>query len=170
MRSPKSRWIVTTALATSTTFSGGRKPMTSASRGNVCHIAVAAAHAAPRRQVVAEQLAAAVADGNKAAAVGEDVNVVQRRDGKGDLELPRQIGLAIERIHKVLVRRVFEIERRPLNPDRMVGPRARQDRRRHLARVLLHLLAQPVRGRRRAGPSRCGCCPRTPPACPAGRH
>ena len=146
-RSPKSRWIVSTALRHVHDLLRRQEAddVRQAREGRL--VAVAAAHAAAGGEVVAEQFAAAVGDGDEAAAVGEDVHVVQRRDGEGDLEFPRQVGLAVERINEVLVLRVVEIRaarRRSRSSGRPgCAGRQRADR---LARVL----AAPAR------PAHCG--------------
>ena len=62
-------------------------------------VAVGGAEAAADEQVVADELAV-LDDGHEAHVVGEDVGVVVRRDGEAGLELTRQVGLAVERVHR----------------------------------------------------------------------
>ncbi len=57
------------------------------------------AESAADEQVVADQLAA-LDDGDEAHVVGEDVHVVVRRYGEARLELPGQVGLAVQRVHR----------------------------------------------------------------------
>ncbi len=72
-------------------------------------VAVTAPHAAADREVVADE-PVVLHDGDEAEAVGEHVQVVHRRNDEGDLEFARQIGLAVKRVHEVLVLRGFEIQ------------------------------------------------------------
>ena len=60
-------------------------------------IAVAGAHAAADRDIEAGQ-DAVLDDRDEAEIVGEDVDIVVRRHGEGDLELAWQIGLAVQRL------------------------------------------------------------------------
>ena len=83
------------------------------------------AHAAARQYVVAQNLAILV-HGQKAKVVGVDVDAVVLRQGKGGLELPRQIGGPVDRLHLVALgapagKRLFA---RLLvsQPDLVVGP------------------------------------------------
>jgi hypothetical protein len=72
------------------------KPITSATRGQVSGIAVGRAHAAADADVVADHRA--VDDAGEAQVVGEHVHVVDRRQGEADLELARQVALAVDRL------------------------------------------------------------------------
>ena len=128
--SPKSRWMVSTARATSTTLSGGQETNDIGQPREGRLVAVAAPHAAAGREVVSRATAARVRDGDETAAVRENVHVVQGRDGEADLEFPRQVGFAVERVHEILVRRRVEVELDALNPDRVIGRGARGERRR----------------------------------------
>ena len=62
-------------------------------------VAVGGAETAADEEVVADELTV-LDDGHEAHVVGEDVGVVVRRDGEAGLELTRQVGLAVERIHR----------------------------------------------------------------------
>ncbi len=115
------------------------------------HVAVAAAHAAADREVVADQLVL-LDHGDEPEVVRVDVHVVHRRDHERRLELPRQVGAAIERIDEVLVRRLVEVQLHVLDPDAVVGLRLRRERMRQAHAVGKDLLAGArVRGRGRGG-------------------
>lgn len=58
---------------------------------------MAGAHAAADADVVAEQLAV-VQDRDEAQVVGEHVHIVERRCGETDLELARQVTVAVDRL------------------------------------------------------------------------
>ena len=53
------------------------------------------------------------------------------RDDKGDLEFARQIGLAIERVHEILVFVRVQIELLAVNPDGVIGLGLRRERQGH---------------------------------------
>ena len=74
-------------------------PITSASRGKVCGIPMRHPQPAPRDEVVARELPV-LGDHDEPDIIREHIDVVQRRDGKRDLELPRQVIVAVQRIHK----------------------------------------------------------------------
>jgi hypothetical protein len=109
-------------------------------------VAVAATHAAADRDVVPRQ-PAVLHNGDQAEVVREDVDVVHRRDRERRLELPRQVSLAVKRVHEALFD--VQLQRLPLDPDRRVGPGRGPERVRDLHRVFENL-----RARRRVGRSR----------------
>ena len=66
-------------------------------------LAVGHAHAAADGDVPAGDLAVLVEDGDEAEIVREDVDVVRRRHRDHDLELARQVGLAVDRLDLLLL-------------------------------------------------------------------
>ncbi len=89
---------------------------------------VVVAHAEPAagEEVVTDELAVFL-NGDVAKAVGEDVRVVQRGDGEGDLKLSGEVSFAIERIHEIGVW-ILGGYVGVLEPDFMVGPGDREKR------------------------------------------
>ena len=77
---------------------------------------------AAREQVVARELPV-LGDHDEPDIIREHVDVVQRRDGKRDLELPRQVAVAVQRIHKARAASLLKIQFLPFNPNRVVGRR-----------------------------------------------
>jgi len=59
---------------------------------------MAGAHAAAQGDVVAEDAALAIGDADEAQVVGEHVHIVGRRQREADLELARQVALAVDRL------------------------------------------------------------------------
>ena len=111
---------------------------------------MAAAHAAADGEVVADELPA-LDNADEAEVVGEDVHVVHRRQDEGGLEFARQVGLAVERVHEILVRRVVEVELHAVNPDGVIGLRLRRERGDHAMHIGDHRGAGVVlRGRGRS--------------------
>ena len=79
-------------------------------------VVVGGAHATADGDIETKEFAV-LNDGDERKAVGEDVHVVGRRDGDGDLEFARQIGLAVDRLDLFLAGfDLFAIE-----PDLMIG-------------------------------------------------
>jgi hypothetical protein len=66
--------------------------------GKGLNVAVAHPETATGQQVVSEE-SIILGDCHKSEAVRENIHIVQRRDGEGDFEFPREIGFAVERIH-----------------------------------------------------------------------
>ena len=105
-------------------------------------LAMGHAHAAADGDVPARDVAVLVEDGDEAEIVREHVDVVRRRHRDHDLEFPRQIGLAVDRLDDLIlaagdllaVEPDLAIGRRLRR--QMVGDRARQiERRRMRARL-----------------------------------
>jgi len=71
-----------------------------------------AAHAAAHREVVADELVL-FENRDEAEIVGEDVDVIYRRNDKRGLEFTRQISFAVKRILEILVRRSSSSTARP---------------------------------------------------------
>ena len=96
-------------------------------------LAVGHAHAAADRDVPAGDVAGLVEDGDEAEIVREHVDVVRRRHRDRDLELPRQVGLAVDRLDR------FRLAARDLlavEPDLAIGAgAAASDGRRSRARA-----------------------------------
>ena len=111
---------------------------------------MAAAHATASRQVVADELAV-LDDGDEAHALGEDVDVVHRRDDEADLELPRQVGLAVERVDKVFVLGRIQVELHAVDPDGVVGLGLREQGLGDFLGIFVHLLASDADGRHGRG-------------------
>ncbi len=79
-------------------------------------IAVRHSHAAPGQQVVAGQ-PALLFNNYKAGVVGEDVDVVEGRNGEGELELAGKITLSVKRVGEGGVGCIVEVQLLALNPD-----------------------------------------------------
>ncbi len=105
------------------------------------HVAVAHAHAAAGEQVVTGELSVLL-DGHKTQAVGEDVNVVEGRNDKRGLELARQIGFAVERVHEIFRRIVLQVQLLAFDPDLMIPVGFGQERVGNRMRVFLHQIRQ----------------------------
>ena len=86
-------------------------------------LAVGHAHAAADGHVPAGDVAGLVRDRDEAEVVREDVDVVRRRHRDHDLEFARQVGLAVDRLHHLLLaaRDALAVE-----PDLAIGRRVRQ--------------------------------------------
>ncbi len=113
--------------------------------GEGFHVVVTATHAAADHHIVAEQLIA-LGNGNEAEIIGEDIHVVHGRNHETGLELAREVGLAVKRIDEILVRRVFEVELLPINPDGVIGPGLRGQGVGQFDAVLINQLASPGDG------------------------
>ena len=86
-------------------------------------LAMGHAHAAADRDVPAGDRAGIVEDGDEAEIVREYVDVVRRRHRHHDLEFPRQIGLAVDRLDHLLLAAGNALA---VQPDLAIGRRARQ--------------------------------------------
>ena len=109
-------------------------------------VAVRHAHAAAGNQVVAEQLVA-LGDDNEPEVVGENVDVIQRRNCEGRLEFARQIRLPIERVHEILVAGVIQVEFLAFNPDFVIRACGRVKRGGQGTGLFQHVVHQRTRGR-----------------------
>ena len=111
-------------------------------------------HAAAGKHVVAENFSIFV-DDDEAEVVGVDVGAVVFREGEGGLELPWEIGRAVNRLHLGCLgsaggKRLFA-RLRVGQPDFVVGSRPRGEVLRKLVELGLHLVADAVAvDRRRA--------------------
>src|SRR6185312_3374660 len=99
--------IAPVALDGADRFSDGEQILRSAKAEHVAdtrigfRLAVGHAHAAADRNVPALDDILLADDGDKAEVLREHVDVVRRRNGEADLELPRHVGLAIDRLDVV---------------------------------------------------------------------
>ena len=88
-------------------------------------LAMGHAHASAGHHVPARHIADVVDDSDKAEIVGIEVHVVRRRHRDGDLEFPRQIGAAIDRLdHFIGLRRAGDLL--AVEPDLAIGAGARR--------------------------------------------
>src|SRR5208282_2919199 len=83
------------------------------------HISVSHAHAATGQKIISGKLMV-LDDGDESQAIGEDINVVDRRDGESDLEFARQIRLSVKRISEVSGSFVLQFELLAFDPDLVV--------------------------------------------------
>jgi hypothetical protein len=102
-------------------------------------VPVGRAHPAAGRDVEADQ-AFAVGDGDEAQVVGIDVDIVVRRHRNGGLELPRQIGRAVDGLEILAAAHLLAVE-----PDLVIGAGLRQQ---VLADPLRPLVNLPMQRRR----------------------
>ena len=149
MRSPKSRCIVTTACAASTSWSARDEADDIRQARESLDVAVGHAHAAAGQQIVTGEFSVFL-DGDKAQAVREHVNVIERRNDKRRLEFARQVGLAVERINKTFRGLVLQFQLLAFHPDLVIRRGLGQQSVGNFARVGLHLFHQRV-GRRGGG-------------------
>ena len=106
-------------------------------------IAVRHTHAAADQQIVTEQLVA-FGDDDEAEIIGEDIDVVQRRDGEGRFEFSRQIELSVERVNEFLG--VIQLEFLALDPDFVIRACGRIERIRQVARLCENVVHQRAGG------------------------
>ena len=141
-RLPQSRCTVTTFSADlDGLLRPCRSPITSAVRGNVSGSPWVMPMPPPTSHVVADDCAP-LDDGDEAEVVGEHVHVVVRRHRDDDLELARQIVLAVDRL--LLGATVSAIDDLlAVEPDLVIGAGPRQqviaDRARQLVGVRVRL-------------------------------
>ena len=87
-----------------------------------------------------------IGDRDQAEAVRKNVGVVQRRDGEGHLELPRQILPAVQGILERPLLFGRKGQRHTFNPDLVISPGLREERRRYPAGVRQHPFGQRTNG------------------------
>ena len=123
LRSPQSRCTVTTASATFTNVFGAAEAHDLGDARIGVGLAMGHAHAAADRHVPAGDVAGLVRDGDVAEVVREDIDVVRGRHRHHDLEFARQVGLAVDRLHHLVLaaRDALAVE-----PDLAIGRRMRQ--------------------------------------------
>ena len=92
---------------------------------NVCQtwvglrVAMGHSHAAAGQQIVADQFLP-FRDNDEAKIIGENIDIIQRGNGKSRLKLAWQINFSIKRIDKALHGRLVEIQFLTLDPDAMI--------------------------------------------------
>ena len=87
-----------------------------------CLVAVGGPHAAADGDVETGEFAV-FDDGDERQAVGEDIDIVRGRHRDGDLELARQIGLAVDRLDLLLAAGDFLV----IEPDFVIGAGLRRE-------------------------------------------
>ena len=98
-----------------------------------------ATHAAAGRQSVTDQFVI-LNDGDESHALGENVDVVHRRDDEAHLEFPGEVGLAVERVDEVFVLGVVQVELHAIDPNGVVGLGLREQGLGDLLGIFEHLL------------------------------
>ena len=101
-----------------------------------------ATHAAAGHEVVADQFFV-LHDSDEADVVGENVEVVHRRNDKRRFEFSRQIRFAVKRVNERLVERVVNLELVTVNPDGVISAGLRLQRIRHPQAIAIDFIARP---------------------------